>query len=245
MAISGLILFSFVVGHLAGNLQIFQHPDHINGYAQFLHNLGPGLWIARIVLLTSVGIHVWAATALALENQKARGDQPMPKRWIRASLSSRWVRWTGYIVLGFVGYHLAQFTLGLINPDDYKSHYTYVMYQDYKVFGLTVIKAGTEVQNVYLMVYRCFESAPVSIFYIIAVGLLAFHLEHGLQSMFQTFGWRSGKWAGALSKAVTVICWFYFLGNLAIPCTILTGALKPNPDAHVHEAPTSTVPLYS
>ena len=61
MAVTGLILVGFVIGHLVGNLQIFQHPDHINGYAAFLHQLGPLLWVARIILLVSVGLHIWAA----------------------------------------------------------------------------------------------------------------------------------------------------------------------------------------
>src|SRR3954469_23580656 len=76
MAVTGLILIGFVIGHLAGNLQVFQDPDHINGYAQFLRELGPWLWVARAVLLMSVVIHIWAATVLTLENQKARGPEP-------------------------------------------------------------------------------------------------------------------------------------------------------------------------
>jgi hypothetical protein len=70
MAITGLILIGFIVGHLVGNFQIFQHPDKINGYAQFLHQTGPLLWIARLGLLASVVIHIWAATVLTLEKQK-------------------------------------------------------------------------------------------------------------------------------------------------------------------------------
>ena len=54
MAVSGLILIGFVIGHLVGNLQVFSHPDHINGYAQFLHNLGPLLWVARAVIIVAV-----------------------------------------------------------------------------------------------------------------------------------------------------------------------------------------------
>jgi succinate dehydrogenase / fumarate reductase, cytochrome b subunit len=234
MAVTGLVMYGFVVGHLTGNLQIFQHPDHINGYAQFLRNLGPLLWIVRLILIASVVLHVWAATALTLENKRARGGLPQEKKWIRASLSSRYVRWTGYIVLAFLLYHLAQFSWGLTNPADFKAGHHYVMQEDYKILGLTALKAGTEVDNVYLMVYRGFESVPVSLFYVIAVGLLSLHLLHGLDSLFQTFGWRSEQWAGGLRKVVAVLCLLYFLGNLAIPAAIVTGALPPHPAAHVH-----------
>lgn len=236
MAVTGVILIGFVIGHLVGNLQIFEHPDRINGYAQFLRQTGPLLWVARIVLLASVIIHIWAATALTLENKRARGAHGygQHKTWIQASLSSRYIRWTGYIVLAFIIYHLAQFTWGVTNPADFKEHYSYVMHDDYHVAGFTVIKAGTEVPNVYLMVYRGFESVPVSIFYIIAVGLLSLHLLHGADSLFQTFGWRSHRWGGVLHKIVALCCLLYFLGNLAIPGAIVTGILPPHPAAQVH-----------
>jgi succinate dehydrogenase / fumarate reductase cytochrome b subunit len=87
------------------------------------------------------------------------------------------------------------------------------------------------------MVYRGFESVPVSLFYIVAVGLLSLHLLHGLDSLFQTFGWRSEQWAGVLRKIVAVLCLLYFLGNLVIPAAIVTGALPPHPAAHVHGQP--------
>lgn len=237
MAVTGLVLFGFVIGHLTGNLQIFQHPDRINGYAQFLHNLGPLLWVARIGLLVAVGLHVWAATVLTLENRRARGPERYAVRtWLRATISSRYVRWTGYIVLAFVVYHLAHFTFGVTDPSDFKSAHRYVMRDDYAMLGLPAIKAGTEVANVYLMVYRGFESVPVSIFYIVAVGLLSLHLLHGVDSLFQTVGLRSEKWGGTLRKLVATICVLYFIGNLAIPAAIMTGWLEPHPHAGVHEA---------
>jgi|UniRef100_UPI0040499BE9 succinate dehydrogenase / fumarate reductase, cytochrome b subunit len=232
MAITGVILIGFIVGHLAGNLQIFEHPDKINGYAQFLHQTGPLLWVARIGLLLAVGLHIWAATVLTLENRRARGvGYGAGKTWIRASLSSRYIRWTGYVVLAFILYHLAHFTLGITDPADFKTQHAYVMQHDYAVAGFPVVAAGTEVHNVYLMVYRGFQSAPVAIFYMIAVGLLSFHLLHGMESLFQTIGWRSQTWANVLRKLVALFCLLYFLGNLAIPGAILTGALAPHPAA--------------
>lgn len=236
MAVTGVILVGFAIGHLVGNLQIFEHPDKINGYAQFLHQTGGLIWVVRLVLLASVVIHVWSATVLTLENKRARGGEGYGagQHWIRASLASRYIRWTGYVVLAFIVYHLAHFTFGVTNPADFKGEHAYVMHHAYSVAGFPVVAAGAEVDNVYLMVYRGFESAPVAIFYIIAVGLLSFHLLHGMDSLFQTIGWRSTTWANCLRKVVAVICLLYFLGNLAIPGAILTGALQPHPDAEVH-----------
>jgi succinate dehydrogenase / fumarate reductase cytochrome b subunit len=230
MAVTGLILIGFVIGHLVGNLQIFQEPDHINGYGQFLHSLGALLWVARIVVAASVVIHVWAATALTLENHDARGAVPYGfKHTIQATLASRMMRWTGYIVFVFLLYHLAHFTIGLAQTGTFKEALPrYTMTGDYRVAGFVVVKAGTtDVLDVYNMVILGFQNPIVSLFYIVAVGLLSFHLLHGFDSMFQTLGLRSEKWAGALRKIALLFCIVYFLGNLAIPGAVLTGKLQP------------------
>ena len=69
--------------------------------------------------------------------------------------------------------------------------------------------------------------ALFSLFYIVAVGLLSLHLWHGTDSIFQTLGLRNNAWSACLRKVVAIYCLVYFLGNLAIPGTILTGLVKP------------------
>ena len=94
MAVTGFVLLGFVVGHLVGNLQVFEHPDKLNGYAAFLHQLGPLLWVARIGLIACVFVHIWAATVLTLENRAARGGTPYGvAHTIRATFASRAMRW--------------------------------------------------------------------------------------------------------------------------------------------------------
>lgn len=231
MAVTGVVLIGFVVVHLAGNLQIFEHPDQINGYSHFLHSLGPSLWFVRSVLLMCAAIHVWAATMLVIEDRRARGGGPArPAHWIQATLASRYMRWTGYLVLAFVFYHLAQFTWGTAQPGSYKTNLPpYTMESDYRIFGLTAVRAGTSVPDVHSMVILGFQKPVVALFYIIAVGLLSLHLLHGAESLFQTLGWRNGRWAGALRKTAGVCCLLYFLGNLIIPGSVLIGAkgLRP------------------
>lgn len=228
MAVTGLVLIGFVTGHLIGNLQVFEDPDRINGYAHFLQSLGPALWVVRGFLLVCVALHIWAATVLALEGRNARGDEPYAvKRWIQAAFASRYMRWTGYIVFFFILYHLAHFTVGVAQPATFKEnipHYT--MKGDYHVLGLTVVRAGAEVLDVRSMVIRGFANPVVSLFYIVAVGLLSLHLLHGADSLFQTFGLRSHRWDRLLRRIVTVYCALYFLGNLAIPGAALAGFLR-------------------
>lgn len=226
MAVTGVILIGFVIGHLVGNLQIFQNPDHINGYGAFLHRLGPILWTARLGLLAAAGIHIWAATVLTLENRAARGVNYGVAHTIQATLSSRLMRWTGVVVLAFLLYHLAHFTLGTAQAATYKEnlpHYT--MAEDYRVAGFPVVGAGSEVLDVYSMVVRGFQHPLVSLFYVVAVGLLSIHLLHGFDSLFQSLGWRSARWAGGLRKVAIVFCIVYFLANAAIPGAVLLGRL--------------------
>lgn len=232
MAVTGVILTGFVIGHLVGNLQIFSEPDHINGYGAFLHQLGPLLWVVRIVLIASVLLHIWAATVLTLENHAARDVKYTVSHTLRATLSSRMMRVSGVVVLAFLLYHLAHFTLGFTQVATFKESLPrYTLGSDFKVAGFVTVRAGTETYDVYNMVILGFQKPVVSLFYIIAVGLLSLHLLHGADSMFQTMGWRSEKWAGALRKLVALFCIVYFAGNLAIPGAVLLGKLQPHPVA--------------
>jgi succinate dehydrogenase / fumarate reductase cytochrome b subunit len=228
MAVTGVVLIGFVVGHLVGNLQVYENPDRINGYAHFLQSLGPLLWAVRAFLLACVTLHVWSATVLMLESRRARGDEPYAvNRWIQAAVSSRYMRGTGYVVLAFILYHLAQFTVGVAQPASFKTNLPYyTMGSDYRIAGLTVVRAGTDVLDVRSMVIRGFANPVVSVFYIVAVGLLSLHLLHGADSLFQTLGWRSRRWERGLRVVVTLLCAAYFLGNLAIPGGVLLGMLK-------------------
>jgi succinate dehydrogenase / fumarate reductase cytochrome b subunit len=229
MAVTGVVLIGFVVGHLVGNLQVFEDPDKINGYAHFLQSLGPGLWAARIILLICVGIHIWASAVLTIESKRARGpDGWAEKTWLQATLQSRSMRWTGVVVLAFIFYHLAHFTFGGAQAATFKENLPlYTMKSDYHVMGFTAVREGSQVLDVHSMVILGFEPFVVDLFYIIAVGLLSVHMLHGAESLFQTLGWRNSRWGGGLRVAVTIFCAAYFLGNLAIPGSVLTGALKP------------------
>ena len=230
MAVTGAVLIAFVTGHLVGNLQIFAAPDKINGYAHFLQSLGPALWAVRLGLLLCIILHVWIAVQLTIENHQARPQKYDFNHTIRATLASRTLRWTGGVVLAFILYHLAQFTVGWVQGDEFKALLPgYTMTSDFHLLGFPIVAKGQEVHDVYSMMFLGFSHTWVSLFYIVAVGLLSFHLVHGAESMFQTLGWKSGLWACLLKKIVVLYCVLYFLGSLLIPGAILTGALKPAP----------------
>jgi succinate dehydrogenase / fumarate reductase cytochrome b subunit len=144
------------------------------------------------------------------------------------------MRWSGYVVLAFILYHLAHFTLGVAQAGTFKGSLAeYKMVHDYLAMGFVTVQADTLVADVHSMVILGFKNVIVSVFYIIAVGLLSIHLLHGTDSMFQTFGWRSSRWSGALRKVCIVFAALYFLGNLAIPGAVLLGKLQPRADVAV------------
>lgn len=215
MAASGLVLVGFIIGHLAGNLQIFLPPERMNAYAYFLEELGPWLWVARIFLLFALVVHVWTAVALTLENQKARPVNYGVRYTIRATLASRTMRLTGLVVLAFIGFHLAQFTFRVTHPE----------YRDLTYQLTEGVHRGETVRDVYSMVVLGFQSLTISGFYLIAIGLLSVHLAHGLDSAFQTFGLRNAGWSRGLRHFSVWFSVLYFLGNAAIPLAVLLGVV--------------------
>jgi succinate dehydrogenase / fumarate reductase cytochrome b subunit len=141
MAASGLVLTGFAVGHLVGNLQIFSHPDKINGYAHFLQSLGPALWIVRLALLAAVGIHIWAAVALTLESKAARGPEKYGvHKWLAATWASRTMRLSGLVVAAFVVYHILHFTVGVFGSEYYKNGMEYTMTEAFALLGFPVVR---------------------------------------------------------------------------------------------------------
>ena len=102
VAITGIILILFVIGHLLGNLQIFIGPDWINSYSQHLHDLGPVLWLIRIFLLMTVFIHIYATIQLAVQNRRARPEPYVDRQYVKATFASRHMVMSGLIVLAFI-----------------------------------------------------------------------------------------------------------------------------------------------
>jgi len=201
MAVSGCILFLFVVGHLIGNLQIYEGPDQLNRYAVLLRTEPPLLWAVRIVLLAMVLLHIWSSVQLAARNISARPDGYVEKKAAGSSYASRTMYWSGPIILAFVIYHLLDFTFGKVNP-----HF--------------------EPGNVYGNVVASFQVIPVAAFYIVAMLLLCLHLYHGLWSMFQSLGIAHPRWTPLLRRGAAVVAILIAAGNISIPVAVLAGWVR-------------------
>lgn len=231
MALSGLVLVLFVMGHMLGNLQIFLGPDAINAYAYKLHHVMPtaALWGIRLFLLACVAIHVWSAISLTLDNKKARPSNYDVKATVQASYSSRTMRMSGVILLAFVIFHIAHFTARNVPGMEYGEPGVLSATEVPLVkYGEPVVQEGEVVMtfNVYDMMVDGFQVWWVSAFYIIATGLLCMHLTHGVSSMFQTVGLRNTLWRARLDKVALVYGWVVFLGFAVIPLATLGGLLK-------------------
>ncbi|MEM7181602.1 MAG: succinate dehydrogenase cytochrome b subunit [Spirochaetota bacterium] len=208
MAITGILLFGFVIAHMLGNLQVFSGPEKLNSYAKFLKDLGPVLWAARLFLLGAFVLHVVTAIRISTENKKARTQGYQVFNTKVASYASRTMIYSGIIVLSFLIYHLLHFTLGVTNPD------------------FMELKDAQGRHDVYTMVVTGFKSLPVSIAYIVSMIVLCFHLNHGLFSLFQTLGVNSPQSDPLLKKVSLVISLLIFVGNTSMPVAVLMDVVK-------------------
>jgi succinate dehydrogenase / fumarate reductase, cytochrome b subunit len=201
MAVSGCILFLFVVGHLIGNLQIYEGPEKLNRYAVLLRSMPALLWGVRTVVLAMVLLHIWSSVQLAGRNIAARPVGYRIKKATGSSYASRTMYWSGPIILAFVIYHLLDFTFGQVNP-----HF--------------------QPGNVYGNVVASFQLIPVAVFYIIAMLLLCLHLYHGLWSMFQSVGIAHPRYTPMLRRGAAVVALLIAIGNISIPVAVLSGWVK-------------------
>ncbi|HVS14856.1 MAG TPA: succinate dehydrogenase cytochrome b subunit [Thermoanaerobaculia bacterium] len=209
MAVTGLMLFGFVVAHMTGNLKVFLGAEAINHYAEWLREVGEPLfphttvlWILRVGLLAAVALHVASATQLTLINRRARPRGYERLEPVQLDYASRTMRWSGVLILLYVGYHLMHLTWGNVHAD---------------------FVPGDVHHNLVV----AFREWPIAAVYVTANVALGFHLYHGLWSLFQSLGidhplikpWRRPF---AVTFAVVVT-----LGYVAVPIGILAGLVGP------------------
>jgi succinate dehydrogenase / fumarate reductase, cytochrome b subunit len=209
MAVTGLGLYGFVIIHLLGNLQVFLGPTQINAYAYALKSTPALLWGGRIGLLVIFVLHITAAVQLTRANRQARRVGYAVGKPVASTFAQRTIVIGGLIILAFVLFHLAHFTLGWVEPQ-------YLRYQD----------PITLHHDVRRMMIEGFSNPLVVVFYIFALGWLMLHLSHGVSSTFQSLGLRSKRTYDFFKKLAQVSALLIFLGNCAIPLAILFGFIR-------------------
>jgi succinate dehydrogenase / fumarate reductase cytochrome b subunit len=208
MAVTGAILFVWILGHLEGNLKIFEGPDRYNAYAEGLRSFGAPffgpsqfLWLVRVVLLFCVFVHMLSALQLTLRARAARPIVYQQTPHLEDTYASRTMRWGGIILLLYVIFHLMDLTWGTANPDFIPG-------------------------NVYHNVVASFSRWPVAGVYVIAMAALALHLYHGVVSALQTLGANHPKFNKLRRSIAAVIAVAIFVGFTSIPVAVLTGYLQ-------------------
>src|SRR5512145_1861161 len=207
MAITGLLMVLFVIGHLLGNLTIFAGLNGLNAYAAKLHELAPVVWGTRIVMGAAVLLHLFLSIQITLENSAAKPDKYAVQRHLRATASSKTMIWTGALMGAFILYHLLHFTFR-VTPN---------------------LALGFDYMNrfdVFTMVVRAFGSAITAFVYVAAMVALFMHLRHGIQSTFQTLGLSNAlllpKW-GVVGATLAVV---FLVGFASIPVVIALGFIS-------------------
>lgn len=205
MAVTGLGLVGFVIGHMAGNLQMFlpDGPEAMRRYAIMLREIlhGAGLWLARVALIVAAILHIWSAASLTLESRAARPQRYRKWEPQASTFYSRTMRISGVILLAYVVYHLLHMTFGTVHPDfrHLDPYYNLVV-----AYRAPVIAWG----------------------YVAAMVLLGLHLNHGMWSMLRTLGTSHPVYMRTcrlLSAGLTILI---VLGYVSVPIAVQLGVLR-------------------
>ena len=197
MAVTGVVLFGFIIGHLIGNLQVFIGREAIDAYGAFLHHSTHGLiWVFRLVLLASVIAHIVASIQLTLTKMEARPINYVKTDYSHSTYASRTMMWSGPIIAAFIVFHLLDLTWGTVNP----------AFQEGKVYDNIIAS---------------FSRWPVALAYVVAMTLLCTHLYHGIYSMFQSLGAAHPKYTPALQRFAKLASFLIWAGYVSIPIAVL------------------------
>src|SRR5438128_3682147 len=208
MAVTGVVLFLFVVGHLAGNLKIFEGPAAFNAYAEGLRTVGAPfvgrgwfLWIVRVLLIVAVLAHIWAAIQTTRAGWRARPVSYRRLEAVETTYAARTMRWGGVLIFLYVIYHLLDLTFGLVNPS---------------------FVPGARYHNV----LASFAVWPVSAVYIAAMLVLGLHIYHGAWSALQTLGWHRPPTDRSRRGLAAAVALLVAGGYITIPVAVLAGVLR-------------------
>ena len=213
---TGVLLAAYVILHALGNLKGLQGPGDggtaaIDEYSEFLRTVGEPviprnglLWIIRLLLIAAFVIHIVGVSQLIKRNRAAR---PGHAKVVQRSLSSRTMAYSGFLLLAFIVFHVLQFTTLTIHP--------------------TPLAEGA----VYSNLYGAFQEWWIVAIYVVAMGVLFFHLRHALWSVLQTMGWdkpnRNPTFRRGATGTAVLVAGFFAL----IPILFFTGVLaEPDGD---------------
>ena len=155
------------------------------------------------MLLGAVALHIWAYLALTRKNLRARPQGYRSRKYRESSFASRSMAITGPLVLAFIIFHILHLTTGTVHSD----------FVEGSVYRNLVIGMGG-------------MGGLIGVIYIVAMIMLAFHLWHGVWSMFQTLGVPEGRYHSLGRWVATAFTIVVTLGFVSVPLAVLTGLVK-------------------
>jgi succinate dehydrogenase / fumarate reductase cytochrome b subunit len=203
LAVSGLVLFGFTVGHMLGNLQVFLGPEAFNGYAAGIKAMPALLWGTRTVLLVSVVAHIAIAFDLYSRSSAARSVGYRIKRNAVTSYSAITMKYSGPILLLYIVFHLAHFTAP----------------------GLALGGVPFSHTDAYTNFVSSFKVPWVAGVYILANVLLGMHLYHGSWSLFQSLGLSHPRYNPLRQRLAVGLALTVATGNVIMPVSVLAGLI--------------------
>ncbi len=217
VAVTGVVLFLFLVLHMLGNLNIYSGAEKIDAYSLYLRQFAEGffgfggfLWIVRIVLLAAFLLHVWTIVLLVKQNKHGRPIHYRRKRRFAATLAGVTMMVTGPIILVYLVFHILQFTTGTWQPTPYK-----------------VTNSG--IGSAYWNLWHAFQVWWIAWAYIAVMAMVCMHLKHGLWSMFQSIGLNNPDRNRSCRIFASVSAIAIFIGFASVPLLVWAGAVPPPP----------------
>jgi succinate dehydrogenase / fumarate reductase cytochrome b subunit len=167
IALTGLGLFIFLVGHLTGNLLFIVGPEAFNAYGHAIVN-NPLIYIIEAGLVGLFLLHVYKTVRLYAGAKSARPVSYARKDWARGPSRKSWASttmiFTGIITFAFVVLHLRAFKFG------------------------AWYEAQGGVRDLYRLQLEIFSNPAYVVFYMVAMVVIGFHLWHGVSSAAQSLG---------------------------------------------------------
>ncbi|WP_305786544.1 succinate dehydrogenase cytochrome b subunit [Symbioplanes lichenis] len=207
MAVSGIVLVGFLYAHMIGNLKIFFGAESFDHYAHWLRTIGVpalpnkvALWLMRIGLIVAVVAHIVAAAILARRARKARPVRYAHRPKVQGSYAARTMRWGGVIIVLFVIWHLLDLTAGVVNPAGGDSEPSARVIDGFQP-----------------------DRWWVTIFYVLAIVAVGFHLRHGLWSAFRTLGQQTARGQIIGRTVALVLSLVLVVGYLSVPFAVTLG----------------------
>ena len=183
--LSGFFLVLFLLGHLLGNLQLFipgeDGQKQFNEYALFM-TTNPAVKILSVLTYSSIILHTVLTLFLVFQSSNAREVKYLQSSGnANSTWGSKNMAVLGTLILVFIVIHMKSFW--------YEMH-----------FGVIGLDPWGN-KDLHTVTVTAFNELWYVLFYVLSMVVLAIHLKHGVESVFQTLGIKTRRYVSLIHKA--------------------------------------------